>query len=640
MMANPDNSQNTDGIFDQPKKCAIYARYSCDLSRPSSIEDQTRKCRQECQRHNGWAIAEEWVVADREVSGRSLVGRDALASLKEAAKRKVRPFDCIIIDDTSRLGRNVPDVLKLAQVFEHYGVALQFVSPPLNSCDPSFHILLTFKAMMDEQYSIGLADKVWRGLEGRVLKGYNAGAACYGYRNVAVPDPTGKGDGLLGVRLESVPEKAKVVVWIFEMYAGGFSLDGIAKVLRAEGILAPKPPRKNSVRGWSADGIAEILRNKRYIGIYEWGRTTNSRDPETGRIVTKPRPEDKWVRFDNPAWKIVSEELWEKVQKQLELKRHCGIPKNGGLNRTKRSQGYLFSGLLCCGICGGPMNIVDGTAGGAAVWYGCGAHRYKDACTNNIRIGRDRLEEQLLPWLTRDLLLGDRLKKDADCLFAEIQKRVDELQVEARKNAINVPELVKQLAEELLEARNIREFIAKAGSRAPMTLLGDLEGRDARVKKIEDLLARTKQPEPGIRLSADEIREHLLSKLGNLQAVLTSQPLLGRTILREHIRRITLTPGEMGGRRIFHVGVEFALGGLGGSGVMLTDGVDASMQQYGFSTITVSGLTLDTSRVRRKPEAPKQESENGGSAPILLTPAAEANDPTQGSDSGRKEIHA
>ncbi len=50
------------------------------------------------------------------------------------------------------------------------------------------------------------------------------------------------------------------------------------------------------------------------------------------------------------------------------------------------------------------------------------------------------------------------------------------------------------------------------------------------------------------------------------------------------------------------------------------------MQQYGFSTITVSGLTLDTSRVRRKPEAPKQETDDGGSTSIFLTPAAEAND--------------
>ncbi len=638
MMTNLDNSQNTGRASEQPKKCAIYARYSCDLSRPSSIEDQNRKCRQMCQRQEGWTIVEDWVVADREVSGRSLVGRDALASLKEAAKRKPRPFDCVIIDDTSRLGRNVPDVLKLAEVFEHYGVSLQFVSPPLNSRDPNFRMLLIFKAIMDEQYSTGLADKVWRGLEGRVLKGYNAGAPCYGYRNVDVPDPTGKGDGLLGVRLEIVPDKAKVVVWIFEMYAGGFSLEGIAKVLRAEGIPAPKPPRKNSVRGWSADGIAEILRNKRYIGIYEWGRTTNSRDPETGRIVTKPRPEDKWVRFNNPALGIVSDELWEKVQKQLELKRRCGIPKNGGLGRTRRSQKYLFSGLLSCGVCGGPINIVDGTTGGEAVWYGCSAHRYKGACTNDIRIGRDRLEEQLLPWLTRDLLLSDRLKQAADSLFAEVQKCVAELRVEARKNAFNFPELLKQLAEEQHEARNIKEFIAKAGSRAPMTLLDDLEERDARVKKIEDLLARAKQPEPGILLSADEIREQLLSKLGKLQAVLTSEPLLGRKILREHVRKITLAPGEINKKRILHVSVEFELGGLGNSGVMLTDGVDAYSQQYGFSTLTVTGLVLDLSRVRRKAALVTRGAES--CVPNLVPPTIDPNALTEGLDSESKEIAA
>jgi hypothetical protein len=306
------------------------------------------------------------------------------------------------------------------------------------------------------------------------------------------------------------------------------------------------------------------------------------------------------VRFNNPVLRIVSDELWEKVQKQLELKRHCGIPKNGGLGRTRRSQKYLFSGLLSCGICGGPINIVDGTTGGEAVWYGCSAHRYKDACTNDIRIGRDRLEEQLLPWLTRDLLLSDRLKQAADSLFAEVQQRVAELRVEARKNAFNIPELLKQLAEEQHEARNIKEFIAKAGSRAPMTLLDDLEERDARVKKIEDLLARAKQPEPGIRLSADEIREQLLSRLGSLQAVLTSEPLLGRKILREHIRKITLTPGQIDNKRILHVSVEFELGGLGNSGVLLTDGVDAFSQQYGFTTITVTGLVLDACRVYQK----------------------------------------
>ena len=42
--------------MDQPlMRCAIYARYSSDLQRESSIEDQTRKCRTHAA-PKGWVI--------------------------------------------------------------------------------------------------------------------------------------------------------------------------------------------------------------------------------------------------------------------------------------------------------------------------------------------------------------------------------------------------------------------------------------------------------------------------------------------------------------------------------------------------------------------------------------------------------
>jgi site-specific DNA recombinase len=160
----------------------------------------------------------EWVVADREVSGRSLAGRNALCSLKEATKQNPRPFDGVLIDDTSRFGRNIADVLKLAEMFEHYGVSLHFVSPPLNSRDPNFKQLLMMKAWVDE------AEKVLRGLEGQVLRGFNASGPCYGYKNVALADPSRKGDGIAGMRVEIIPEQADVVLRIFKEYASGLSL--------------------------------------------------------------------------------------------------------------------------------------------------------------------------------------------------------------------------------------------------------------------------------------------------------------------------------------------------------------------------------------------------------------------------------
>jgi len=158
----------------------------------------------------------------------------------------------------------------------------------------------------------------------------------------------------------------------------------------------------------------------------------------------------------------------------------------------------------------------------------------------------------------------------------------------------------------------------KSGGRAPTSLLDDLGAQDARVKRIDELLARAKEPAPMIALTTDEIKEQLREKLRDLQSVLTSSPLVGKQIIRKHIKKITLTPGDVAGKPVFHVAVDFELGGA--SGVVLNGSVDASMQQYGFSTITVTDLTLDTSRVRRKRERHEEEAEiRGGLGQTLPT---------------------
>ena len=88
-------------------RCASYARYSSDLQRDSSIEDQFRTCRGFAAHHAGWTVLERYTVADEAISGAAKAGRNALNFLIEEAKRKPRPYDCILIDDTSRLARNV-----------------------------------------------------------------------------------------------------------------------------------------------------------------------------------------------------------------------------------------------------------------------------------------------------------------------------------------------------------------------------------------------------------------------------------------------------------------------------------------------------------------------------------------------------
>jgi hypothetical protein len=52
---------------------------------------------------------------------------------------------------------------------------------------------------------------------------------------------------------------------------------------------------------------------------------------------------------------------------------------------------------------------------------------------------------------------------------------------------------------------------------------------------------------------------------------------VGRQFLQKHIKKITLTPGEVEGKRVFHVAVEFELGRGGNSGVMLQGTLDTFM---------------------------------------------------------------
>lgn len=227
-------------------RCAIYARFSSDLQRPTSIDDQIRRCR-EFAAHQGWTVLEDFVRVDEAKSAATLAGRDSLNSLLAEVKQKPVPFDCLLVDDTSRLARNLADVLNLNDRLRYQGAFIYAVAQRLDCREKTSRPLLTLHGMMDEQFLQGLAEKVHRGQEGRALAGMQPGGKCFGYRNVPVADPTRGGkygrSAIIGVRLEIEEEQAQTVRRVFEMYAKGNSLSTIAKQLNSEGVLAPQPPR-------------------------------------------------------------------------------------------------------------------------------------------------------------------------------------------------------------------------------------------------------------------------------------------------------------------------------------------------------------------------------------------------------------
>src|SRR5713101_3171231 len=99
-------------------RCACYARFSSDLQRDTSIDDQLAVARRYAEAH-GWIV--NHVYTDAAVSGASL-DRPGIQALLAAAARRPAPFDILLVDDSSRVSRDLADAVRLLQQLRFEGV--------------------------------------------------------------------------------------------------------------------------------------------------------------------------------------------------------------------------------------------------------------------------------------------------------------------------------------------------------------------------------------------------------------------------------------------------------------------------------------------------------------------------------------
>jgi site-specific DNA recombinase len=376
---------------------AAYARFSSDLQRPASINDQLRNCREGAADVNGFVL-DESIYTDSGKTGTILNGRDGLSKLIEVAVSGRAPFKGIVIDDTSRLGRNVDDGLAILAKLRHANIFLYFVTQRLDMRGPTSRQMYIMLASNDEQHSIQLGHKVRRGQIGRVLDGYIATGVPYGYTALIDEDTNQKRRGRAGSRGSKLvinPEQAAIIIRIFELGAKGYGSNTVARLLNTEGVLSSKSLKSGERYSWTARAIKLIWENEKYKGRNVWNKTKTVRNPATGKMQQVARPEDDWVIGDIPSARIVSDELWEAANeaKKQRREKHPG-PVRGGMFRTEKSKTYIFSGLLTCGECGGTVTIIQNRKN--CPRYVCArALRYQTKC-NRRSIHLLSLEPRLL----------------------------------------------------------------------------------------------------------------------------------------------------------------------------------------------------------------------------------------------------
>ena len=493
-------------------RAVIYARYSTDMQREASIEDQVRLCREHAGRE-GWEIVESY--DDRAISGASLM-RPGIQELIADSRRN--RFDVVLAESLDRLSRDQEDIAGFYKRLKFSGVRLVTLSE-----GEIGEMAIGFKGTMGAIFLKDLADKTRRGLRGRIEAGKSGGGLCYGYdivRQIADTGALVRGDRVINVA------EATIVRRIFTEYAAGRSPRAIAITLNEEGVAGPRGAQwgPSTING-NRDRGTGILNNELYIGRLVWNRLRYVKDPETGKRVSRQNDQAQVVTIDVPDLAIIDQDLWDRVRARQAALEHdtTKTPSANPLTDCRRPR-YLLSGLIRCGCCGGGYGQISKDL------LGCSTARNKGTCDNRRNIRRDALEASVLDGLRRNLMAPELFAE----FCAEFTREINRLRLEGRAGLDDAHSELAKIDRELDRAvQAILDGVPGAKLKDRMTVL------EARKKQLERQLAEANsEPKPLLHPSMSKLYRE---RLELLQETLAGNP-EAAGIIRSLIDSITLTP--------------------------------------------------------------------------------------------------
>lgn len=349
----------------------VYARFSSENQTENSIEGQLRECKEYAEKHN-ITIVETYI--DRALSARTDDRPEFQRMIRDSSMRQ---FEIVLVWKLDRFARNRFDSATYRAILKRNGVRV--VSAKENITDgPEGIILEAMLEGMAEYYSAELSVKVKRGQKENALKcKANGGMVPFGYRVNAER------------YYEIDPLTAPIVVEIFERYADGQTVGEISDDLNARAVFA-----NTKYKYTNKSSFHNLLKNRRYIGEYRYGDT----------IVPDGMPA------------IISEEIFERVQKRMEKNRHKPAA-------MKADEEYILTTKLFCGKCGAMMVGVGGTSKTRRVhhYYKCDNRIYKKSCDK--KTVRKEWIERAVVMLTREFVLRDEIIERLADAVVEFQKQ-------------------------------------------------------------------------------------------------------------------------------------------------------------------------------------------------------------------------
>lgn len=415
-------------------KVAIYARVSTEKTSQTTSFDLQQELFNKIAKDNNEQIVE--VYADRE-SGTKLDNRENYERMiKDAgvdivkyvhlgktitnyvASNREPKFYKIYIKSTSRFARNTLSK-QIINELKRKNVSIYFMEQNINTSEPKT-FMLDLYMIFDEQES---RDKSLK-MRASVQKSYeNNDIRCngklYGYRYHGFVKNDRQGE--YSNRLEAIPEEAKVVKLIFDLYEAGYGIRAIVKE------LAKREIKTREGLPFSKSSIGRILDNEKYCGLNIGGKWNS------GEVFNKHSPKKNktyQVKENNRIEPIISVEQFNRC-KTIRM-------RNTENKRGKNNNQSMFYQRIRCQEC--EANYNADTYDGIKV-YRCPTRKFKglDECSNKY------IKED-------DCIKFVKDKNNKEAIINAINNEIKKLQEYINKHAYAESAIKEDIQTSLLEA--------------------------------------------------------------------------------------------------------------------------------------------------------------------------------------------
>ena len=368
------------------RKTAGYARVSTDKDEQfTSYEAQIDYYTQYIKSHDDWEFVK--VYSDEGISGLSTKKREGFNEMIEAAL--AGKIDLIVTKSVSRFARNTVDGLTTIRKLKDAGCEVYFEKENIWTFDSKGELLLTIMSSLAQEESRSISENVtWgqrkRFADGKVSMSYKQ---FLGYE---------KGpDGLPKV----VPEQAKTVQYIYDLFMSGKTVKAIAKQLTAEGV--PTPGGKTV---WRDATVESILTNEKYKGDARLQKTFTVDFLQKKTKINEGEVPQYYVESSHEA--IIAPQLFDRVQEEMARRKILGRTYSGK---------SIFSSRLICADCGhylGPKVWNSTTKYRHTVWQCNNKFKGEHKCTTP-HLTEATIKAKFLEAFNQ--LLADREALIADC---------------------------------------------------------------------------------------------------------------------------------------------------------------------------------------------------------------------------------